>query len=415
MKQNLVLPPQEADRSDSGMENADRKSPMTPESKNSTLYNEESSVLTLLINACWEGNIDLVNNLLETGDVSLNVGVRAVYKVKWTPLTAACFRGNLDVVRRLIAHGANVDKHSGDCGWSPLTAAAFEGHLDIVKELLDAGADPNKLDGNNEAPLHPAAYNSKLDVVKMLIMRNADLNQLVKGRTAFCEACGHGDFEMAELLAAFGANKMKADSLGNTPRGIARRFHPELVKWLDTSHNWNAIQMAAAGRLPHVARWLLKEGRVDPHNKAPDTPDILELASSPSPYPGIKLIRYPCDSTFRIMQMALQPWSRSTHHLFHKGVRDMVITVFLIAERLWQRSGSPEGDASPVTMRHAKRLKNSSKPEDNHHTKRSKVQQGYGKQLQVRGLPASDPQLPVLPPELWEHVLSFFQRDWWNA
>ena len=95
----------------------------------------------------------------------------------YTPLHKSSWDGNLDVVQYLVEQGATIDKTThGGCSYTPLSGAAFNGHLDVVRYLLEQGADRDKADGNGDTPLHDAVCCGELEIAMLLMSYGADLN-----------------------------------------------------------------------------------------------------------------------------------------------------------------------------------------------------------------------------------------------
>jgi ankyrin repeat protein len=94
-----------------------------------------------------------------------------------TELIDACIDGNTDLVRDLInksiAHKALVNVKDED-GYTPLHFAVYKDNIEIVRLLLDFKADPNAQDEDGCTPLHFSAFNENKEICKMLIDRGSD-------------------------------------------------------------------------------------------------------------------------------------------------------------------------------------------------------------------------------------------------
>lgn len=97
-----------------------------------------------IIEAARDGNVALVRELLDQGDVDKN----STDEDGATPLMYAAMRGHLSVVQLLIDRGVDVDKQDEASGWTALMQATFYGFKDVAKLLIKSGADVN-IQGNN--------------------------------------------------------------------------------------------------------------------------------------------------------------------------------------------------------------------------------------------------------------------------
>lgn len=94
-----------------------------------------------------------------------------------TQLHVACINGNIEIVEKLLESGhlTNVRDHFG---WTPLHEAANHGHVEIAKLLLKYGADvndPGSLMCQGVTPLHDAASCGNFTMMKLLIEHGANV------------------------------------------------------------------------------------------------------------------------------------------------------------------------------------------------------------------------------------------------
>ena len=87
-------------------------------------------------------------------------------------LLDACKNGNIDLVKLLLAHGADVNAEDGN-GDSPLLWASSRGDTEIVKLLLVHGADVNIKNNNGETSLYWASSRGHTEIVKLLKQHGA--------------------------------------------------------------------------------------------------------------------------------------------------------------------------------------------------------------------------------------------------
>jgi hypothetical protein len=86
--------------------------------------------------ACLLGEVDIVLRKIAAG-VSINKANRK----QVTPLMQACFNGNIETVALLLESGANVNQRAENLGRDALCCASQSGHVEIVQLLLAYGAN----------------------------------------------------------------------------------------------------------------------------------------------------------------------------------------------------------------------------------------------------------------------------------
>ena len=96
-----------------------------------------------LIKLCKDGDLDLVQSLLERTDIDINCR-----SSNTTPLLIAAFEGHVDVVKFLCEHGADKEARDADND-TPLLCATKEGHMDVVKLLCEQGVEKDSRVDNN--------------------------------------------------------------------------------------------------------------------------------------------------------------------------------------------------------------------------------------------------------------------------
>ena len=122
-------------------------------------------------------------------------------------INLACAKGDIDNVRSLLAQAPGAVHFQSSCRKRPLSCAAEFGRREIVALLLAAGADPNapESDVHVTFSLVAAAKHNDQAMVEMLLEHGANPNAMVDGgEVALGEAIGHGNREMANLMASYG-------------------------------------------------------------------------------------------------------------------------------------------------------------------------------------------------------------------
>jgi len=96
---------------------------------------EQPRELRQLFDACTQGNLDVVNALLDSG-----LSVNATDEDDVTALQLAAANGQEQVVRLLLVRGAAVDQ-ANLAGWTPLLQAARNGHTAVAALLIQNHAN----------------------------------------------------------------------------------------------------------------------------------------------------------------------------------------------------------------------------------------------------------------------------------
>ncbi|XP_062874715.1 ankyrin repeat domain-containing protein 50 [Trichomycterus rosablanca] len=176
----------------------------------------DSSGRTLLANAAYSGNLDVVNLLVSRGasmELEDNHGQ--------TPLTLAARQGHTKVINCLIGCDANIN-HTDHDGWTALRSAAWGGHSEVVSALLYAGAKVDCADADSRTALRAAAWGGHEDIVLNLLQHGAEVNKADnEGRTALIAAAYMGHREIVEHLLDHGAEVNHEDVDGRTALSVA--------------------------------------------------------------------------------------------------------------------------------------------------------------------------------------------------
>ncbi|KAI1888233.1 hypothetical protein AGOR_G00182920 [Albula goreensis] len=176
----------------------------------------DSGGRTLLANAAYSGNLDVVNLLVSRrADLELEDGHGQ------TALTLAARQGHTKVVNCLIGRGANIN-HTDHDGWTALRSAAWGGHSEVVSALLYAGAKVDCADADSRTALRAAAWGGHEDIVLNLLQHGAEVNKADnEGRTALIAAAYMGHREIVEHLLDHGAEVNHEDVDGRTALSVA--------------------------------------------------------------------------------------------------------------------------------------------------------------------------------------------------
>ncbi|XP_071975481.1 ankyrin repeat domain-containing protein 50 isoform X1 [Engystomops pustulosus] len=176
----------------------------------------DSNGRTLLANAAYSGNLDVVNLLVSRGsDLEIEDANGQ------TALTLAARQGHVKVVNCLIGCGANIN-HCDHDGWTALRSAAWGGHTEVVSALLYAGAKVDCADADSRTALRAASWGGHEDIVLNLLQHGAEVNKADnEGRTALIAAAYMGHREIVEHLLSHGAEVDHEDVDGRTALSVA--------------------------------------------------------------------------------------------------------------------------------------------------------------------------------------------------
>ena len=108
---------------------------------------------------------------------NINDTVKREKKYITTPLVRACQNGDLEVVEFLLEHKADVNRQAQDAtGNTPLYVACDNGNLKLARLLLKRGAYVDtQIRLNRMSPLHAAIKGGFLEIVKLLLKHDAEV------------------------------------------------------------------------------------------------------------------------------------------------------------------------------------------------------------------------------------------------
>jgi len=283
-----------------------------------------------------------------------------IYRWECTPLIAAVKRNSLDTVRLLLAAGATVNLAPPITGgWTPLWIAASKGSTTIAQCLVNAGADLHyQCALTGYSPLLEAARKGHDGMVQMLLSAGADVRPQANGANLLKHA--YNTYTTSVLLIA-GASLHVPPESWLTPS--VRKAYIEdanklscVCKTTPCACKLDLLTTILASPLATMAtrtNGFHAEGRRALALGRFDPDDTWATATTMLNYAT-------CDNTIRFVKDALRPWSPARHMLYHAKFKEAVCTLMLVSQSRQTRA-----------------------------------------------------ELPVIPRELWWHVLALCNRSMW--
>ena len=166
-------------------------------SRGCDVYDQDSDGWTVLHHACQEGELELVQYLVDNYPDLLTIRDKAGQ----SPFLLTGFSGSVELVKYLISRGCDVyDKDSS--GRTVLHKACQEGKLELVQYLVDNYPDMLTIRENKEqSPFLLTGFSGSVELVKYLISRGCDVyDKDSSGRTVLHNACDKGQLELVQYL-----------------------------------------------------------------------------------------------------------------------------------------------------------------------------------------------------------------------
>uniref|UniRef100_A0A8C6SVS9 Euchromatic histone-lysine N-methyltransferase 2 n=1 Tax=Neogobius melanostomus TaxID=47308 RepID=A0A8C6SVS9_9GOBI len=173
----------------------------------------------------------IINNHLEVARYLVQNGACVYHEDGYTGLHHAAKLGNLEIVNMLLETGqVDVNCFQDSGGWTPIIWAAEHKHIKVIKSLLNRGADVTINDKELNVCLHWAAYAGNVDIAEMVLNAGCSLfSSNIHGDTPLHIAAREGFLDCVMLFLSRGADIDIMNREGETPLTLARSDTPVWV------------------------------------------------------------------------------------------------------------------------------------------------------------------------------------------
>ena len=226
--------------------------------------------LSQLMVACYHGNPDYVQDLLEVPEIKVDLqndeGCHA--------LICACAYGHTQVIQLILNACPNLQQLinlARTDGMTSLMLASNNGHTETVILLLQSGARVNLQENNGWSSLMLASQNGHTETVSLLLQNGAHINmQANDGQSSLMLASQNGHTETVSLLLQNGAHENMQDDDGWSPLMLAsQNGHTEIVSLLlqnganvnmQENDEWTSLMLASQNGHLATVSLLLQSG-----------------------------------------------------------------------------------------------------------------------------------------------------------
>eukprot|EP00730_Choanoeca_flexa_P018156 TRINITY_DN8811_c0_g1_i1.p1 TRINITY_DN8811_c0_g1~~TRINITY_DN8811_c0_g1_i1.p1 ORF type:complete len:677 (+),score=145.34 TRINITY_DN8811_c0_g1_i1:286-2316(+) len=243
----------------------------------------------------------------------------------YSPLILAACGGHVHLVEWLYQQGCSLTDSTNE-GDSPLLLACYCGHVKLVHWLLERGLSLDVRNNAGLTPLISAANGGHPEVLELLIRAGADMEETDnEGYTAFLLAVRRGYLNSARRLAMFGADMSVRTKNGLD--AIALAFEYDKTRdWLKNVRDYTPLHVALFAKAPRHVRRLLRNG-ANPH--------ALTLRNAPPTCVAMAQELMPeCSSLAALVVKAARRWTPQTHQLFGPKYRQHAVITMVLANRL---------------------------------------------------------------------------------
>jgi ankyrin repeat protein len=166
------------------------------------------------------------NNIAELkNNIKDGVDIDVLGEYASTPLHYACREGNLEIVNFLIEQGANVNSKNHYSTIYPIFDAINsrnnqKNYFLIIQSLIESGVDINKTDSFGNTLLYHAIEEENMKLIELLIQLGCDINQVSRHDkdSALHYAYFQKNRKIISMLINSGANQEHLNIYNKTPR-----------------------------------------------------------------------------------------------------------------------------------------------------------------------------------------------------
>ncbi|XP_071085411.1 putative ankyrin repeat protein RF_0381 [Haliotis cracherodii] len=170
--------------------------------------------------------------------------MKLIYYDRNHMLNEACREGKLEIVKNILSTGsADINNKSQD-GWTPVLLAANTGRKDIFDELVKKGCNLSAVLDNGNNILHVSCLSGNTDIIEYLTAVVSIDSKGRYGNTAVMKAAAVGNNNVFHLLVGKGCNLSAVDDDGN-----------------------NILHLACFGDNVNIVEYLIKHNIADIENR----------------------------------------------------------------------------------------------------------------------------------------------------
>jgi ankyrin repeat protein len=177
---------------------------------------QNSQGASLLSQACYSNNIEMVEFLLDKG-----AGIDSLVADGITPISVAAQMKNYDIVKLLTEKGADLNKKLGKKETCLLSVVIMHGNLEVVKYLVKKGADVNQYNKKCFSPVGIASYNDKEEILQYLLENGGRKRDIRRKAPPFINAASEGDDLLVDRYIKGGADVNAINSKGQSALFLA--------------------------------------------------------------------------------------------------------------------------------------------------------------------------------------------------